>query len=149
MIPRVGEGIRQGRRYRARPGVYAILPRAGRILTVVQVAGKVDVMLPGGGVDPGEQPLHALHREVMEETGWCIARPRRLGAFRRYVYMPEYDLWAEKICAVYVARPVRQVADPTEPDHFPAFMSPLDALASLNNEGDRWMLDRYLAPGPR
>ena len=35
--------------------------------------------ISGGGIDPGEHPIPALHREVMEETGWIIERPRRVG----------------------------------------------------------------------
>ncbi|PJN93609.1 hypothetical protein CNY89_19590 [Amaricoccus sp. HAR-UPW-R2A-40] len=58
-----------------------------------------------GGVDPGESPIRALHREVLEETGWTISIQRRLGAFQRYTFMPEYDLWARKVCAVYLCRP--------------------------------------------
>ncbi len=86
-----------------------ILPLGRRFLLTAQTAGVIDVQLPGGGIDPGESPLQALYREVREETGWSIAQPRRLGAFRRFVFMPEYDLWAEKLCHVYVAHPVRQL----------------------------------------
>ena len=32
--------------------------------------------LIGGGVDPGENPMHALTREVREETGLMLANPK-------------------------------------------------------------------------
>jgi glycosyltransferase involved in cell wall biosynthesis/8-oxo-dGTP pyrophosphatase MutT (NUDIX family) len=35
--------------------------------------------LPGGGIDPGESALEALHREVWEETDQVIADPEFLG----------------------------------------------------------------------
>ena len=143
MIRRIGETPRADRRHRLRPGAYAILPRGGRFLLVAQVGAEVEIMLPGGGIDPGESPLQALHREVLEETGWRIARPRRLGAFRRFVYMPDYDLWAEKLCHVYVAHPVHPVAAPTEADHHPLMLDAADAIATLGNAGDRMFLARY------
>ncbi|WP_321365400.1 NUDIX hydrolase [uncultured Celeribacter sp.] len=99
-----------------------------------------EFQLPGGGIDPGESPLHALHREVFEETGWRIANPRFLGAFRRFVFMPEYDLWAEKICHIYRAFPVRKLAEPTEVDHSVHWASLDQAMISLGNPGDRAFL---------
>ncbi|XDA98208.1 NUDIX hydrolase [Sulfitobacter sp. LCG007] len=143
MIPRFGHAPDAGRRYRLRPGAYAILPLGRDVLVTAQVGGDVDIQLPGGGIDPGETAVRALHREVLEETGWRIASPRRLGAFRRFVFMPEYDLWAEKLCHVYVARPVRQVADPVEPDHRTLVLSPADAALMLGNDGDRFYLGRF------
>ena len=100
MIKRYGDAVSPGKTYRRRPGVYAILLRDGEILTTHQSDPNPEFQLPGGGIDPGEHPIAALHREVMEETGWHIANLRRLGAFRRFAYMPEYDLWAEKLCTV-------------------------------------------------
>lgn len=111
---------------------------------VAQIGETVDVMLPGGGIDPGESPVQALHREVMEELGWRIAAPRRLGAFRRFVFMPEYDLWAEKLCHIYVAHPVYQIADPVETDHHPLVLSGADAVAAMGNAGDQMFLRQYL-----
>ena len=102
-----------------------------------------DIQLPGGGIDPGESPVAALHREVFEETGWRISTPRRFGAFRRFVYMPEYDLWAEKICLIYVARPVLRMGPPTEADHQPLWLTPEDASECLGNEGDRHFVRKW------
>ncbi|MBE0453749.1 NUDIX hydrolase [Roseovarius autotrophicus] len=142
MIRRFGEVPRNDTRYRLRPGVYAILERGGRLLVTHQAEPVPEYQLPGGGIDPGETPLHALHREVMEETGWRIARPRRLGAFRRFTYMPEYDLWAEKLCLIYRAFPARQICAPTEPGHRAEWLSPNQAARMLGNQGDRHFVSR-------
>ncbi len=117
MIRRYGEEIRRDRRYILRRGAYAILPLGNELLLTHQQDPTPEFQLPGGGIDPGESPITALHREVREETGWRIAAPRRVSAFRRFTYMPEYDLWAEKVYLIYVARPVRPLSPPTEEGH--------------------------------
>lgn len=142
MIRRVGEAIRPGMRYRQRTGVYAILHRDGRLLLTHQDAPVPEFQLPGGGIDPGESVVAALHREVFEETGWRIGRATRLGAFRRFTYMPEYDLWAEKVCHVYLSRPVLPFGPPSEPGHSAHWMTPDRAAAALGNPGDRLFVSR-------
>ena len=145
MIPRVGEAVVPGRLYRRRPGIYAILLRDDAVLLTHQLEPEPEYQLPGGGIDPGEQPVPALHREVLEETGWRIDRPRRLGAFRRFAYMPEYDLWAEKLCHVYLARPVLRLGPPSEPGHSAVWAPLEEAVRIVGNEGDRRFLRRFLA----
>lgn len=150
MIKRYGNSPEPGRRYTRRPGVYAVLLDKDALLTTHQSAPTPEYQLPGGGIDKGEHPIAALHREVMEETGWHIAGVRRLGAFRRFTYMPEYDLWAEKICTVYLARPVLRIGPPSEAGHQAVWMQPRAALSLLGNPGDRAMLARALHQlGPR
>jgi 8-oxo-dGTP diphosphatase len=136
---RVGDSPRPGQKYIRRRGVYAVLSRGNDLLLTAQTdgTGHLDLQLPGGGIDPGEHPITALHREVFEETGWHIANPRRIGAFQRYTYMPEYDLWAEKICLIYSARPISQICPPIEPDHVALWLCPDDAIDKLGNQGDR------------
>jgi 8-oxo-dGTP diphosphatase len=146
MIRRFGEPPRDGRRYTLRPGAYAMLPRAGALLLTHQSDPAPEYQLPGGGIEPGEHPVAALHREVFEETGWIIGRPVRLGAFRRFTFMPEYDLWAEKLCIVYRARPVRRIAPPAEPGHTAHWAQAAQAAAMLGNPGDAAFVRRL---GPR
>lgn len=144
MIKRYGESIRAGQVYRRRPGAYALLVRAGSVLTTVQVGEETEIQLPGGGIDPGEAPIPALHREVLEETGWRMDLRHKLGAFRRFTYMPEYDLWAEKICHVYLGRPTLQISAPTEPGHM-ALWLPLDVAATeLAIAGDRAFVETWI-----
>lgn len=141
MIPRVGEPVVPGRVYKRRPGIYAILLRGDSVLMTHQSEPKPEYQLPGGGIDVGEHPVPALHREVYEETGWRINRPIRLGAFRRFTFMPEYGLWAEKVCHVYLARPTLCLGPPTEPAHQAIWLSLSEAISLADNEGDAMFLD--------
>ena len=142
-IRRFGDTPVAGQTYTRRAGAYAILPLGHSILLTCQMSPAPDIQLPGGGIDSGESPIAALHREVFEETGWTIAAPRRVGAFRRFVFMPEYDLWAEKLCMIYTARPVRRVGPPAEKDHYPLWLPPADAAEVLGNDGDRYFVKRF------
>lgn len=143
MIRRYGEPLVPGQTYRIRPGAYAILALGNDVLLTHQAAPTPEFQLPGGGIDPGEHPIPALYREVLEETGWSIANPKRLGAFRRFTYMPEYDLWAEKMCTIYLARPVRALSAPLEAGHTAVWSSLTDAVDLIGNEGDRAFLQAF------
>ncbi len=144
-MQRIGEPWLRDRPYRDRMGVYAIIVGAGGALLVVDESG--ELQLPGGGIDPGESPLQALHREVREETGWRIAEPRRIGAFQRFVWLPDYGYWARKAQLIFAARAVRPLGPPTEGWHLPLWMAPADAARRLDVEGDRVMVARAIASG--
>ncbi|MBT8455616.1 MAG: NUDIX hydrolase [Alphaproteobacteria bacterium] len=145
MIRRMGEAVMADMRYTQRPGAYAILLRGADILLTHQAEPVPEFQLPGGGINPGESPLAALHRETFEETGWRLARPRRLGAFRRFTYMPEYDLWAEKVCHIYLAHPVLRHGPPSEAGHNAVWMPADLAVDHLANDGDRMFLKALIA----
>lgn len=142
MTPTLGGHARAGTRYRLRPGAYAVIahPR-GLLLTVQEDAVEgPEVQLPGGGVDPGEGPLAALHREAREETGWTIHAPRWLATVRRFAWMPEYRMHAEKVCHVFLARAGIRRGPPEEPGHSVLVLPPEEALRALGVEGDRHVL---------
>lgn len=135
---RFGEPVIPEQTYTTRPGAYGVIFDGRDLLVTEQSDPDPELQLPGGGLDPGESPIRALHRECREETGWNIAVLRRLGAYQRYTYMPEYDLWARKVCHIYLCRPTLRIGEPTEPGHRALWMPAATAARLLENEGDRW-----------
>ncbi len=123
-----------GKTYRNRPGVYAVI-LSGTDMLLAEQNG--DLLLPGGGIEPGESVLAALHREIWEETGWRVAPVRRLGAFSRYAWLNEEQYWCRKTAHVYLCRAVRRLGPPVEPDHSPVWMSAGLAVARLQQDGER------------
>lgn len=144
MLRRIGEPWRSTKPYRDRPGVYGIITGRGGLLCVWQ---DDELQLPGGGVDPGEQPIRALHREVREETGWVIGTPRRIASFQRYSWIPEYSMWARKVQAIYLARAIHPLGPPEEDGHTPVWLEPELAALKLDVEGDRRMVAMALDRG--
>ena len=81
--------------------------------------------------------MQTLHREALEETGWIIAPERRLGAFQHYTYMPEYNLWARKVCHIYICKGILKKSNPLHKEHTPTWVSPMESLDLLCNSGDK------------
>lgn len=56
----------------------------GRLVLVRQYRAAVERVLlevPAGGIDPGENPEEAAHREMIEETGYRVGRMERVYGF--------------------------------------------------------------------
>lgn len=145
---RFGEPKRNGVAYTQRAGAYGIIAHGRDLMLTLQNAELPEIQLPGGGIDPGETPLRALHREVYEETGYHITTPRRIGAYQRYTYMPEYRLWARKVCHIYICASALRIGRPTEPDHEVLWASPREAVEMLSNSGDRSFVQRVCRVKP-
>lgn len=141
---RYGERIVKSAKYRHRPGAYAIIVKNEKVL--LSSLDKPDPVwdLPGGGIDPGESPVQALHREVMEETGRRIYVDARLGVYQRFVWTAEYGEWFHKICHVFLASPTLTYGPPTEAGHITQWFDPIDAVRLLNSKGDSAFLERVM-----
>ena len=140
---RYGQSPERGQTYRDRPGCYGFVVRGDEVLLTIEHGTEgPEIQLPGGGVDAGEPFVAALHREVLEETGWRIGPARLAGIYQSYRYMPEYDLHARKIHRIYVARAIARLSDPLE-GHHDAFWAPASISFDLiSNATDAEFLAR-------
>ncbi|MGW7366288.1 NUDIX hydrolase [Streptomyces sp. NPDC054841] len=81
--PRLGDALEKP--VRSRVSAYAIATSEDQLL-LTRLSGASPVFapglwhLPGGGVDPGEQPREALARELQEETGLELLDARLVDA---------------------------------------------------------------------
>ncbi|GAB2673335.1 hypothetical protein GCM10027271_37660 [Saccharopolyspora gloriosae] len=76
-----------------RLAAYAVCAQDGRVLLVrcAEPNGEHTWSLPGGGVEHGEDPFHAVVREVAEETGCDAVVERLLGVDSRVI--PAAERW--------------------------------------------------------
>lgn len=138
---RYGEAINKTINYKVRVGVYGIITVNDKILLTDQEGH--EIQLPGGGVDAGEQKFHALIREIREETGWKVMPIRHIGSYQRFVFMPEYAFWAQKICHIYSCRGIYPITPPTEDGHVPLVTTPDLAIKLIQNSGDISFLKQF------
>ncbi|MFM2391346.1 MAG: hypothetical protein RLZZ437_2901 [Pseudomonadota bacterium] len=83
------------------PSVAAVIRDGQNRLLLQRKAGAEGWSLPAGAIEPGESPQQALHREVLEETGFTVRSETLIGAFGgegfRYTY-PNGDQVEYTVC---------------------------------------------------
>lgn len=142
-IPQFGAPL-PGRDHKLRPGAYGVVFDAEGRLLVVEEFGRL--YLPGGGLDPGETPEQALHREFEEETGYTVAIESVLGEAREFVAdeTPGVAAAFNKHCYLYAVRLTGGTGVPTIDSNKPGWVAVTEeALAMLSNEAHRWAVRRF------
>ncbi|HMQ46427.1 MAG TPA: NUDIX domain-containing protein [Saprospiraceae bacterium] len=125
-----------------RPGSYGIILNANGQLALVSVNNS-PYFFPGGGIDAGENPVMALHREVMEETGLLIEVMDYLGTMNDWIFRKSEQINVNRIGHYYLAhymeeRPLGKVED----DHQLHWAKPKIAIASMHDPSQSWLLNQ-------
>ncbi len=135
-----GERINCKIRYQERVGAYGIIFHKRKLLLTEQITSEnnIEIQLPGGGCNKNESLIHALYREVLEETGWGIKVLKKEGVFQRFTFMPEYNIWAHKVCHIYRCAATMQKTKQLEKNHRFIVMNKKKALETLVDKGFKY-----------
>lgn len=120
---------------RVRPGAYGVVYDSVRGLAVVRDRGG-PLHLPGGGIEPGEDDLVAVVREVAEETGLAVEVIERIGIVRQAIDH------LNKL-SHYVSCRILAEGDALEPDHELGWMDWREASSTLRLDADRWAIRQW------
>ena len=128
---RFGEPRRNEISYARRPGAYAIIAQGDELLLTLQDAAELELQLPGGGIDPGETSIQALHREVFEETGIQTTFSEILGMASTHPYrFGKSNIYI--VCKLDPVSTLIDIQDTLEIDDA-KWIHPQDFLADSNN----------------
>jgi GNAT superfamily N-acetyltransferase/8-oxo-dGTP pyrophosphatase MutT (NUDIX family) len=127
-----------------RPSTYAVIrgePVGGDAVRIALVRTREDVLLPGGGLDDGEDHASALLREVAEECALRVAITRCLGDAIFIVQGRDGRPATEKRNRFFSA----EIAGVLErrPEHEVLWLSPEDARHTATNQSHRWAITRW------
>jgi len=92
--------------------------------------GKLLLEIPAGGIEPGEQPLNAVRRELQEEIGYLPGKIMRLGGFYA---IPGYGTQYYHCYLTSDLVPSRLIAEDT--DSIEVIKIPLHKLEQLITSG--------------
>lgn len=99
------ENAGQSGKQRIRIAAAIIKDGDGKVL-LVRKKGTRAFMQAGGKIEPGEDPIQALHREVAEELGSTIAKAEFVGTFSAPAANEEnFEVFADIFWAELASRP--------------------------------------------
>ena len=126
--------------YPERPSVYGLaMDTRGRILACRRSLDRL--VLPGGGLDPGEREEDALVREVAEETGYRVSSATTFCRARQYHNNRIGKPPVNKLCHFLVMDVAFDPSIESEPDHTPVWLEPDELVASLTFESHRMAVE--------
>ncbi|NMB74855.1 MAG: NUDIX hydrolase [Myxococcales bacterium] len=111
------------------------LTREGKVVLIRQYrpgTHEICVEVPGGMVDPGEEPLEAARRELTEETGYRAERIEPLG-----VVAPN-PAFQNNLTYSYLAQNAypAESQHPDEDEHIETFEAPLADIPEMIRKGE-------------
>jgi len=128
----------------------SIVFKGNTLLVVSQEKGH-QYILPGGRLEPGESPLQALRREILEETGWTISNLKHIGFMHlHYLFSKPDDFkypYPDSIWPIYISQAVEYKPEMKIYDewvHDSQFRDIIEVQKLPINKGELLLLDQAL-----
>ena len=128
--------------YRHRDGAYCVLFDKANRIAAVEVSGYL--LLPGGGIESGEDPLTALEREFAEETGLAPKNLQYICQTGEYMRSLDGKHCEYVLANLFWAAEYKVLGAPIEEDHILKWLDPQAAISTLFRPGQQWAVAEAL-----
>lgn len=133
--------ILPGVRYVERPGAYAFLLNSKKELAVVKTS--FGLFLPGGGLEPGEDLLTGLQREMCEEIGYKLVRAQFFVRAAQYHWSEFYQSYFKKIGSFFEVEAIAPPNIACADGHDLVWIPLAQAVWELSQEFQRWAATEF------
>lgn len=126
--------------YKARYGVYAIIPNADKNQIILVQAPNGSWFLPGGEIEAGEDHFSALKRELIEELGFSAELGYYYGQADEYFYSRHRDTYFYNPAYIYEVTHFEEIDNPLEDFNNLSWFSIDEAIDKLKRGSHKWGL---------
>lgn len=129
--------------YKARYGVYAVIPDERKERIVLVQAPNGAWFLPGGEIEKDEDHIQALDRELMEELGFTATLGHYFGQADEYFYSRHRDTHYYNPAYIYEVLHFEKISDPLEDFNRISWFPVDQAMELLKRGSHQWGVDMW------
>ena len=129
--------------YKARYGVYAVIPNADKSQIILVQAPNGSWFLPGGEIEAGEDHFSALKRELIEELGFSAELGYYYGQADEYFYSRHRDTYFYNPAYIYEVTHFEEIDDPLEDFNNLSWFSIDEAIDRLKRGSHKWGVEAW------
>ena len=129
--------------YKARYGVYAVIPNVDKKEIILVQAPNGSWFLPGGEIEAGENHFSALQRELIEELGFSAELGYYYGQADEYFYSRHRDTYFYNPAYIYEVTHFEEIGAPLEDFNHLSWFSIDEAIEKLKRGSHKWGVEAW------
>lgn len=127
--------------YQKRQGSYVIIEIETNKIAIVKE--KDNFFFFGGGIEPSENAIQALKREMLEESGYTLKNIKYFDKVKSYEYNEKYG-FLEITATIFTAKLDQKIRNKIEKSHQLVTVSPKQIKGKLYPEYQNYILQQYI-----